>query len=265
MIAPSLAAEKHGVGTLSGTEEAPKGVNGVNGINGHVGLYPWPTPSEPNNPTVVPTSLLSKFHWIFLIRDPHRSIPSYYRCTIPPLDKLTGFYEFYPSEAGYVEVRLVFDYLQSIGLIGPRVARGSAKGETTNGTAVNGNHKEGDEIFVLDADDMLNEPAAHIEACCNSIGYPYSPDMLDWDNEKHQEAACKAFEKWAGFHEDAIDSTGLHAREKNDDEELPKAEEEWDAEWREKFGAKGAKVIRETVDVCMEDYLYMKQFALKLD
>lgn len=44
----------------------------------------------------------------------------------------------------------------------------------------------------------------------------------------------------------------------------PKSTKEEDAEWREKFGAKGAKVIRETVDKNVEDYEYMKQFCLKV-
>jgi len=40
-----------------------------------------------------------------------------------------------------------------------------------------------------------------------------------------------------------------------------KSEAEWDAEWKEKYGEEAAKVIRETVDKNMEDYLYMKQFC----
>jgi hypothetical protein len=35
-------------------------------------------------------------------------------------------------------------------------------------------------------------------------------------------------------------------------------------EWRDKYGEKAAKVVRETVDRNMEDYLYMKQFAMKI-
>jgi hypothetical protein len=43
-----------------------------------------------------------------------------------------------------------------------------------------------------------------------------------------------------------------------------KSEDEWDAEWREKYGDEAAKVIRQTVDANMEDYLYLKQYAIKL-
>ena len=262
MIAPSLLPRKRGPGT-----SAAPALNGkANGANGHHSeTYPWSTPSEPSNPTVVPTSLLSEFHWIFLIRDPHRSIPSYFRCTIPPLDKATGFDYFDPSEAGYVEVRLVYDYLRRTGIVGPRFAKGSGYTAKTHGTVGEGEKsKEGVELFVLDADDMLDEPAGHIEACCNSIGLPYDDAMLNWDNEVDQRIAKDAFEKWAGFHEDAIDSTCLHAREKKHKDMPKKSEQQWDAEWRAKYGEKGAKLVRETVDACMDDYLYMKQFALHL-
>jgi len=44
----------------------------------------------------------------------------------------------------------------------------------------------------------------------------------------------------------------------------PKSKESEDSEWLEKFGAKGAKVIRETVDANVEDYEYLKQFALRV-
>ena len=43
-----------------------------------------------------------------------------------------------------------------------------------------------------------------------------------------------------------------------------KSEAQWDAEWKEKYGEDAARVIRQTVDENMEDYLYMKQFAIKV-
>jgi hypothetical protein len=44
----------------------------------------------------------------------------------------------------------------------------------------------------------------------------------------------------------------------------PKSDEQFLAEWTEKFGEKGAKQIRDTVAECVEDYEYLKQFAIKL-
>ena len=43
-----------------------------------------------------------------------------------------------------------------------------------------------------------------------------------------------------------------------------KSDEEEDAEWREKYGEKGAKVIRETVNANVADYEYLKQFAMQV-
>ena len=45
--------------------------------------------------------------------------------------------------------------------------------------------------------------------------------------------------------------------------EEPKSDHDLYAEWVEKFGEKGAKVIQETVQASLEDYEYLKQFALK--
>ena len=43
-----------------------------------------------------------------------------------------------------------------------------------------------------------------------------------------------------------------------------KTEEEFDAEWRKKYGPEAAALIRKSVDENMADYLYLKQFAMKV-
>lgn len=43
-----------------------------------------------------------------------------------------------------------------------------------------------------------------------------------------------------------------------------KTEAEWDAEWKARYGDEAARMIRETVDRNMEDYLYLKRFAVTL-
>jgi hypothetical protein len=37
-----------------------------------------------------------------------------------------------------------------------------------------------------------------------------------------------------------------------------------DKEWREKYGDEGAKVIRECVNVNIQDYEYLKSFAIRV-
>lgn len=191
-IAPSLANDANVKGsTKPGTTNGAYGPGDATS-NGT---------SEPGNPTVLPTALLRKFHFTFLIRHPRRAVPSYFRCTVPPLDKVTGFDHFMPSEAGYVELRRLFEYLKDQGIIGPARAR-----EPTTG--------EGEvSITVVDADDLLDHPAEVIEAFCKEVGIDYTPDMLRWDDKESQDYAIKTFEKWNGFHNDVIGSTYLKPRE----------------------------------------------------
>jgi hypothetical protein len=209
----------------------------------------------------VPSALLAQFHFTFLIRHPRASIPSYFRCTVPPLDAVTGFYNFMPSEAGYDEVRRVFDYLREIGQVGPKVAAFATSGDAVNDSTANEAENGGVEICVIDADDLLDNPTGIIQAYCKSVGIDYSLQMLKWDNEEDHRIAKEAFEKWKGFHEDAINSTELKPRAHK---KTPKTDEQLYAEWTEKFGEEGAKVIKETVEANIPDYEYMKKFAIKV-
>lgn len=217
--APTNGTADQASGTTNGTVANGSSANGANGhtngtaINGHSNgvtkrPYPYDTPSEPGNPTVMPRELQQQFHFAFLIRDPHYSVPSYYRCTIPPLDDVTGFHNYDLREAGYDELRRHFDYLRREGLVGPRVASRPDLYQAEAGTDPTVH-----EICVVDADDMLDAPAATIEAFCRSVGLPYSPALLQWDTKEDHEFACAAFEKWRGFHNDAIESKGLEARQ----------------------------------------------------
>ena len=208
-IAPSLSRIERGVGT------SKLSTNGANGA--HKAPYPYHTLAEANNPTVIPEDILKQFHFTFLIRHPRSSVPSYYRCTVPPLDAITGFYDFMPSEAGYNELRQFFDYLRRTGQIGPNDTEcdpydPNAQAHATNANGVlNGNGNKVD-ICVIDADDLLDNPAGIVEAYCQSVGLDYDEKMLEWDSEEDQKQAEAAFEKWRGFHDDAIRSSGLKPR-----------------------------------------------------
>ena len=207
-IAPSLSKIKRGVGTNE--------ISGKDKDGGNFGApYPYHTDEEPYNPTVIPQEILKQFHFTFLIRHPRSSIPSYYRCTIPPLDEITGFRNFMPSEAGYEELRRVFDYLRFVNQIGPDIA--GQHNNTSGHVATNGQKgANGDlqnvDICVIDADDLLDNPSGIIEAYCKSIGLDYDSAMLIWDTEADHKYAKETFKKWHGFHEDAINSSSLQPR-----------------------------------------------------
>lgn len=281
-LAPSVSQPKKGVGT--GDLHHVINNHTINGyINGeHKSAHGSDNAREAKNPTVLPKSILEKFHFTFLIRDPHSSIPSYYRCSVPPLDNVTGFYDFMPSEAGYEELRRLFDYLLEEKIIGPsRSTKESSEVHQTgnnsvheaqlqNGVASHGPKGHNDDaeipICVIDADDLLDDPAGVIEAYCHSVGLPFDPAMLSWDTDADHEHAKAAFAKWKGFHEDAIESREFRPRQKKAGPSAAnrerKFEEQYDAEWRAKFGDEGAKAIRETVDRNMPHYEYLRQFVL---
>ncbi|EXF79769.1 hypothetical protein CFIO01_10229 [Colletotrichum fioriniae PJ7] len=191
--------------------------------------------AEPSNPTVLPLSILRKFQWTFLIRHPRRSIPSYYRCTQPPLDAVTGWTNFNPSEAGYEELRRLFDYLIRERIVDEK------------------------DLLVVDADDMLDDPEAVIRAYCAHVGLDFTDNMLNWTDEDTKVAQEK-FAKWNGWHDDAIGSTSLKPRDKK--HVITRESEE--AEWLKKYGEKGLKEIRECVDANVKDYEYLKKFAIQI-
>jgi len=188
---------------------------------------------EPGNPTVLPLSVLKKFTYTFLIRHPRRSVPSYWRCCVPPQNEITGFTHFMPNEAGYEELRRLFDYLLEQGII------------------------ERDQVVVVDADDMLDNPEATIKDYCERTGIDYSPQMLEWDDED-KEHAVERFEKWAGWHDDAIESSKLRARTHAQKSSTVESENE---EWIQKYGEEAQKIIRATVDENIPHYEYLKQFC----
>lgn len=202
-IAPSLARTKRGIGT-SATQFQDDSVDRTS-VSA--------TKAHDANPTVIPSDILDRFQFTILIRNPASAIPSYYRCTKPPLDNLTGFYEFLPSEAGYKELRSFYDYLQRSNEkrnVGGDVHQ-SSKGQERDDIRPVEPTKPGN-TCVVDADDLLNDPAGVIRAYCQFVGLEFHPSMLQWDTEQDKERAAHAFEKWKGFHEDAIDSTDLKPR-----------------------------------------------------
>lgn len=139
-----------------------------------------------DNPSVIPYNCLTKYDYVFLIRNPFKSVPSYVRCCTGELGKMTGFEYFDPQEVGFRELRLLFDYLKNKGALGES------------------------DPFVIDADDLLDHPEEVVRRVCEHTGLRFDKSMLKWDARD----GIEAFEKWKGFHEDALQSTGLKPREK---------------------------------------------------
>ncbi|TKA26599.1 hypothetical protein B0A50_04707 [Salinomyces thailandicus] len=269
-VAPSLMNVKRGVGTEAQlNQQGGLGLEGLNGVDSPqdsaVNLdsppksppFPYETRSEPKNPTIVPREILERFHFTFLIRHPNRSIPSYYRCCVPPLVERSGFHKFNPSEAGYDELKKFFDYCKDTGLTGPKICD---RPDTETSTGAYSEKPTGVEICVIDADDLLDDPEGILRKFCKSIDVPFTPDMLNWNNDEDQEFAQEAFAKWDGWHDDAINSKDLKPRAHK---QKPKSTDEFYAEWVDKYGQEGADVIRRTAEANVEAYEYLKGFAIR--
>ncbi|KAL8728555.1 MAG: hypothetical protein Q9166_005288 [cf. Caloplaca sp. 2 TL-2023] len=186
------------------------------------------------NPTLLPTSILRAFTFVFLVRKPEAAIPSLYRCFIPPLSSKTDEHMLDPTELGYRELRILFDYLRREG------------GETP---------------ILIDADDLLSEPDAVIRDLCARLEIPYKSSMLSWPSADDYDFAKCLFEKYAGYHEDALNSKGLRPRSR-DELRGRRSRKEEDEEWEGKYGREAMETIRGAVDLCREDYEYLRRFRM---
>jgi hypothetical protein len=212
-------------------------------------------PRDPPNPTLLPTSLLNTFQFIFLIRRPSASMPSLYRCFIPPLSEKTGEHTLDPTELGYRETRLLFDYLS------PPALR-----PAISATSIRSSHGVQDALPILiDADDLLAHPEFILRSVCARLNFPYSSSMLSWSTPEDHVHAESLFKKYAGYHEDALNSTGLRSRtaDRQATGRDAKTRAEEDQEWTERYGSEAASEIRSAVDLCREDYEYLRGFRIK--
>ena len=89
--------------------------------------------------------------------------------------------------------------------------------------------------------------------------------MLTWDTPEDHALAESAFKKFAGYHEDALNSKGLKPRALNQEHQEREANTkgEQDQEWTQKYGDEAARTIREAVDICQDDYDFLYQFRIK--
>ena len=101
--------------------------------------------------------------------------------------------------------------MRKVEQIGPGVAGQESIDGRPSGKDT-GKSKHAD-ICLIDADDLLDKPNEVIEAFCESVGIQYSPNMLVWDDPEQHKYAEETFEKWKGFHEDAIHSNDLKPRQ----------------------------------------------------
>jgi len=119
--------------------------------------------------------LYDLFRHSFMIRDPAKTITSMYH----------QFPDFHEDEIGFVEQRELFDRLcDRLGEVPP----------------------------VLDSDDLLEAPAAMVEAWCQAAGITFVAEALHWQPGNRDEVSW-----WDGgsFHANLRNSDGLKAQRRS--------------------------------------------------
>ncbi len=112
----------------------------------------------------------------FLIRDPAKTLTSMYK----------HWPDFLLEETGFVEQRGLFDYLTA---------------------------RVGKPPPVIDSDDLLEDPAAVVEAWCDAVGIDFLPEALRWEPGARDEVSW-----WDGgsFHSNLRNSCGLEPQPRTD-------------------------------------------------
>ncbi|KAJ7761922.1 hypothetical protein DFH07DRAFT_1059657 [Mycena maculata] len=128
------------------------------------------------NPTLIPTEVLldPDIQQTFLIRTPEKAVPSYHRLCYPGSE--TGFEYWDPGEAGYRELRLLFDFLRS----------------------------HGRAPVILESAELLAHAPEVMKSWCESAGIEFNGKMLQWD-----EGPREHFKKWTGFTAAVENSQGI--------------------------------------------------------
>ena len=141
------------------------------------------------NPTIYSDEQLRKWDHAFLIRTPTRAVPSYYRCCTGDNSNETEFAFYDPAEAGYRELRLIYNYVKKL--------------------------NPSQSFSIVDSEDLTSHPTQVLETFCKENGIPWDPKMTSWSAGEVEE-----FKSWPGFHVDVEQSTGFH-KPKKYDEVLP--------------------------------------------
>ena len=124
-----------------------------------------------DNDSLVPSPRLfaPSLSHTFLIRHPRKAVPSYYRLCTGDKAAETGFLYFDPSEAGYTELRQLFDMVKA-----QRAQQGLPP------------------PLLIESEDLLKNPEAYMQLWCDEVKIPFEKSMLSWD-EGQQEHLCAAF------------------------------------------------------------------------
>ena len=135
----------------------------------------------------LPSSMMAGFTHCFLIRKPENVVRSFLR--VADKEKNSSTY-FDKEEVGFAKLEQLYEMVT---------------GEL------------GQPPIVVDADDLLADPAGILEKWCAAVGVPFDACMTSWKAEEPT-----SWDKWPGWHNDAAGSSGFKPTKHADAEaELP--------------------------------------------
>ncbi|EEB90389.1 hypothetical protein MPER_11412 [Moniliophthora perniciosa FA553] len=167
------------------------------------------------------------------IRHPARVLPSFVRATSPNLsDAQQGSYLFRVEKAARFRwERLVFDSFNRV--------------------------EHGPRPLVVDGDRLVQDPQEQMRMLCERLGIDtYGTIKYNWDPAVVQEIYSDCPK---GFKEDFFKSSGVIANKKLDEPVLIENERH---RWAEEWGEELAFQMEGLVCEAMEDYEYLRQFAI---
>jgi hypothetical protein len=117
-----------------------------------------PEGGDNDNSSLIPTALLTDptIHHTFLIRHPSKAVPSYERLCYPGSD--TGFDYFDPEEAGYRELRMLFDVVREAN-----------------------RHQGRPAPLLIESEELLKNPKDMMKLWCDDCGIDFDENMLTWN------------------------------------------------------------------------------------
>lgn len=138
----------------------------------------------------LPATIMAQFTHCFLMRRPEKVLRSFWRVAQEgAADAKEGRSSssssstyFNPDEVGFQELNALVDVVTV---------------------------QLGQPLILVDADDLLADPAGILEAWCDAVGLPWEANITSW-----KAGMPETWKKWPGWHDDAATSTGFTPRNK---------------------------------------------------
>eukprot|EP00112_Aurelia_sp_Birch-Aquarium-sp1_P025371 Seg8401.1 transcript_id=Seg8401.1/GoldUCD/mRNA.D3Y31 product="Branched-chain-amino-acid aminotransferase-like protein 2" protein_id=Seg8401.1/GoldUCD/D3Y31 len=167
---------------------------------------------------------IRNFKHTFLIRDPKKAIPSLYAASVNK--NLTGWEYFDPKEGGFPQLGQLYRFITE---------------------------KLDEAPVIVDADDLLENPEGIMQAYCEGIGVRFDKKILEWEP-----GPVPDWDVWAGWHENALKSSGFRRQDPNKSKiDASKMEEE----------ERLPNIVMQTIERSMPFYeeLYKNRVKAKID